>query len=174
MKNIFMNTAITSIIALFLCCAQAWSFCFEEAGLLYNISPQLLWSIAKVESDFKPQAINRNKNSSYDYGLMQINSGWYQALGPERWKSLSDPCMNVKVGSWILAQCIKRHGYTWGAVGCYNATSKSKRDIYARKVYSTLVRYTDYGKSRIFTSAANRKGSSSYASKSATRQKGGS
>ncbi|HRR40151.1 MAG TPA: lytic transglycosylase domain-containing protein [Syntrophales bacterium] len=114
------------------------AFCFEEAGETYNISPLLLWSIAAVESAFNPNAINRNANGSYDYGVMQINSSWYHTLGKERWSRLSDPCFNVHVGAWVLAQCIQRHGYTWEAVGCYNSSKPHNRRIYANKVGKVL------------------------------------
>jgi soluble lytic murein transglycosylase-like protein len=112
--------------------------CFEEAGRGYGISPALLYTIAKVESNLNPGAVNRNTNGSYDYGLMQINSGWYATLGRDRWDRLSDACYNVHVGAWILRQCIDRYGYTWDAVGCYNASSKPKRTAYAWKIYSAL------------------------------------
>ena len=81
---------------------QAKAFCFEEAGSQYGISPQLLWSIAKTESNFNPRAINRNGNGTYDYGLMQINSSWAKRLG-KTWNELGEPCTNVKVGAWVLA-----------------------------------------------------------------------
>jgi len=107
----------------------------------YGVSPQLLWAIAKVESDFIPHAINRNPNGTYDYGVMQINSVWAEKLGIDIWRSLGEPCTNVRVGAWILAQCIQKHGYTWEAVGCYNASDKKKRQKYARKVYAVLAGY---------------------------------
>lgn len=88
-------------ILLFPACSSA--FCFEEAGAAYGIPPLLLWSIAKHESNLNPQAIGRNNNGTYDYGLMQINSCWAAALGRERWKSLGEPCTNVKTGAWILS-----------------------------------------------------------------------
>jgi soluble lytic murein transglycosylase-like protein len=116
----------------------AYSFCFVEAGNEYNLSPDLLWAIAKAESAFDPHALNRNPDGSYDYGLMQINSSWANVLGPDVWASLSDPCQNVKVGAWILSQCVDRFGYTWRAVGCYNATSESKRKLYAARIYRIL------------------------------------
>ncbi|MGD0232133.1 MAG: lytic transglycosylase domain-containing protein, partial [Syntrophorhabdales bacterium] len=78
------------------------AFCFEEAGAKYGVSPQLLWAIAKAESNFNPAALNYNKNHSFDYGLMQINSSWYRELGHERWMRLDDACYNVQVGAWIL------------------------------------------------------------------------
>ncbi|MGO9139715.1 MAG: lytic transglycosylase domain-containing protein [Syntrophales bacterium] len=145
MNKINISIIISIIVAPLFYCTHAQAYCFEEAGRLYNISPQLLWSIAKVESNFQPEALNWNRNGTYDFGVMQINSSWRMALGEERWTKLGEPCMNVKVGAWILAQCIARHGYTWKAVGFYNAASKNKRDAYARKVYDVLVRYAHHG-----------------------------
>ena len=95
------------------------AFCFDKAGKKFNISPALLKAIAKVESSLNPDAINYNKNGSYDLGLMQINNWWEKTLG-DYWHELSDPCYNVVVGAWILKQCFDRFGYCWGAVACYN------------------------------------------------------
>jgi len=119
---------------------DATAFCFDSAGKTYGISPDLLWGIAKQESSFNPTAINYNTNGSYDYGIMQINSSWYRSLGPELWNRLSDPCTNVHVGAWVLAQCIERLGYNWEAVGCYNSGNPNKRMKYANKIYSALRR----------------------------------
>ena len=126
------------------------AFCFEEAAAAYGISSKLLRPIAEHESGNNPAAIHYNKNGSYDFGVMQINSNWYPTLGYDRWMALGNPCYNVKVGAWILSQCIRRFGYTWEAVGCYNAgyTAKNtgKRAEYAWKIYNTL-RSTEEGKS---------------------------
>jgi soluble lytic murein transglycosylase-like protein len=117
---------------------NATAFCFEEAGSTYGISPLLLWGIANVESSLDPQAINKNTNGSYDYGVMQINSSWYRTLGAETWNKLSDPCTNVRVGAWVLAQCIQKYGYNWEAVGCYNSGNPERRKSYAKKVFNQL------------------------------------
>ena len=116
------------------------AFCFEEAGAEYGVSPRLLWAIAKAESDFNPAAFGTNVDGTFDYGVMQINSGWYRTLGRERWMQLGDACYNVRTGAWILSQCVARYGYTWEAVGCYNAASPNKRARYARKIYWELVK----------------------------------
>lgn len=121
--------------------AHAHAFCFEQAGREHNVSPTLLWAIAKGESGFNPSAINRNTNGSYDFGLMQINSIWSKRLGKDLWNSLGDPCTNVRVGAWILSQCIRDYGYTWNAVGCYNSRTPSKRDRYAARIAKILREY---------------------------------
>ena len=118
------------------------AFCFEEAAGEYGISMDLLKSIASHESGNKPDAIHYNENGSYDFGVMQINSNWYSTLGNDRWMALGDACYNVKVGAWIFSQCVRRFGYSWEAVGCYNAgiaaKNKGKRTAYAWKIYHAL------------------------------------
>jgi soluble lytic murein transglycosylase-like protein len=132
------RTCFLVVALLLLTSHHVCAFCFEEAGGKYGVSPQLLWAIAKTESRFNPVAVNYNKNGSFDYGLMQVNSSWYSELGSQRWMSLSDACYNVQVGAWILGQCVQRYGYTWAAVGCYNGISKDKGAAYANKIYRTL------------------------------------
>ena len=135
---------ILTIILIFSGAAPALassSYCFEEAGAEYDVSPQLLWTIAKTESGFAPRALNWNRNGSYDFGVMQINSEWAPRLGKDVWQSLGDPCTNIRAGAWILAQCFQRYGYSWEAVGCYNASSEDKRERYEQKVYAVFKRY---------------------------------
>jgi soluble lytic murein transglycosylase-like protein len=119
---------------------QADPLCFDEAGAQYGINPQILRAIAKVESNYNPRAINRNTNGTYDFGVMQINSIWAATLGKERWNALGDPCTNIKTGSSILAGCMKKYGYTWEAIGCYNSQTPDKRDKYAKMVFNQLQR----------------------------------
>lgn len=132
------KTVIFLVFLVFVIANKAQAFCFEEAGAMYGVSPELLYTIAKVESNFNPKAINKNKNGSYDYGVMQINTSWHKTLGKEVWERLGDPCFNVKVGAWVLSRCIQKYGQTWEAVGCYNANSKDKRKKYAWKVHRTI------------------------------------
>lgn len=138
-----MNAILRSIpgLALLLlltpCLAQA--FCFEEAGSAFNLSPRLLENIARLESGMNPSATHRNPDGSVDIGLMQINSYWINAARLDRERLVSDACYNTRTGARILRDCIDRLGYTWEAVGCYNATSSDKRRNYAWKVYRRLV-----------------------------------
>ena len=125
--------------------ASAEDLCFEEAGNEYGINPQILKAIAKVESGFNPRAINRNKNGTYDFGVMQINSSWYYTLGKDWWMTLGDPCSNIKGGARILSGCMKRYGYSWEAIGCYNSRTPDKRDRYALSVFRQLQSLQRFG-----------------------------
>jgi soluble lytic murein transglycosylase-like protein len=139
-----MRRIILSLILLSaLCsCGTAYAFCYEEAGAIYGIAPRLLWTISKGESNFNPAAVNYNTNGTYDFGLMQINSSWAPTLRKMGipWNMLADPCTNVKVGAWVLAQCVSDYGYTWAAVGCYNSRTPSKRDRYAARIARLMSR----------------------------------
>jgi soluble lytic murein transglycosylase-like protein len=114
--------------------------CWNEAAQRYGVNPQLLYAIAKTESGLNPHALNHNPDGSYDIGLMQINSRWLPTLrkygiGEAR---LFEPCTNIHVGAWILAQNIRRLGNTWNAVGAYNAKTPAQRLQYAIKVYRNI------------------------------------
>ena len=117
-KSLHIVTMILLILAM-VCPKNARAFCFKQAGQTYGISPQLIKAIAYQESAFDSNAIHHNRNGSFDYGVMQINSWWFETLGKMRWQSLSNPCFNVMVGTWILRDCIDRYGYTWDCLSCY-------------------------------------------------------
>jgi soluble lytic murein transglycosylase-like protein len=119
-------------------CGIAHAFCFQEAGQMYGINPLVLRSIAKVESNTDPGALNRNTNGTTDVGLMQINSIWRPLMGEERWKLLGDACYNTKTGAWILAMCINDYGYNWKALGCYHSRTPGLSEEYAKRVFGQL------------------------------------
>jgi soluble lytic murein transglycosylase-like protein len=113
-------------------------YCFEKAATTYNISPQILWAISKQESGHRATAINFNKDGSFDFCHMQINSKWKSTIGKERWQYLNDPCYCTMVGAWILSLCIQKYGYNWNAIGCYHSQTPVRRESYARQIYRTL------------------------------------
>ena len=118
--------------------AHGEDLCFEEAGADYGINPLILKAIARVESNCNPRAVNWNRNGTYDFGVMQINSSWGYTLGRDWWNTLGDPCTNIKGGAMILSGCMKKYGYTWEAIGCYNSQTPGKRDKYALTVFRKL------------------------------------
>ena len=128
--------------------APAWALaCWEEAAQRYGISADLLYAVARVESNLNPQAVNRShlqRTGSYDIGLMQINSGHLRTLSRHGIKEadLFDPCTNIRVGAWLLADSFSRRGATWDAVGAYNAACSQLKDdacIKARSQYAWRV-----------------------------------
>ena len=128
--------SVRSSVALALCAALPAQACWDDAAQRYQVSSALLYAIARTESGLNPLAIGRNGNGSRDIGLMQINSAWLPTLAAHgiNERELFEPCTNIQVGAWILAGNVSRLGYTWDAVGAYNATRPALRRAYIEKV----------------------------------------
>ncbi|TQK08947.1 transglycosylase-like protein with SLT domain [Herbaspirillum sp. SJZ130] len=117
--------------------------CFEAAGKKYAIDPLMLRAIAAVESSMNSRALHHNGNGSEDVGLMQINSMHFPYLaqrGITRARLKKDACLSVMVGAEILAGFIARFGYTWRAVGAYNAGGGQAREGLRERYAARVVR----------------------------------
>ena len=125
--------------------------CWQDAAARYGVDARLLYAIAQQESSLNARAVNRShaaRTGSVDIGLMQINSRWLPVLDLHgiHETDLLDPCTNLQVGAWILAQSFQRHGATWEAVGAYHAgctqlpppDCAATRARYATAVYRRL------------------------------------
>lgn len=146
-----MRNIQTAGLLLLLCASIRSEACWHQAAQRYSVSAELLYAIARVESDLNPLAVNRShhaRTGSYDIGLMQINSSHLRRLARHgiRERDLYDACTNIHVGAWLLADSFSRHGATWDGVGAYNAACtqlkgtacQSARARYAWRVHQQL------------------------------------
>lgn len=148
----------TALIALLLASSGtlAAAACVPEASLRYSVPETLIRGIIQVESAGKAHAMNmghQTRTGSYDIGLMQINSSWLKTLKKYNIdeQALKDPCTNVMVGTWILANHMKENGYDWNGVGSYNASCKTlskegclkARSDYTWKVYRAMLKHSN-------------------------------
>jgi soluble lytic murein transglycosylase-like protein len=106
----------------------------------YKVPKSLALAIARQESGIQPWALNiagrsyrpktkaeavkiaqeaLEQGRSFDVGIMQINSYWIKKYDFPL-EQLLEPANNIKVGVWILAHEIKRHGLNWTAVAYYH------------------------------------------------------
>ncbi|TQO04791.1 UNVERIFIED_ORG: transglycosylase-like protein with SLT domain [Citrobacter freundii] len=141
-NNMEMRKLLTIILLLLTSMAYS-SDCFERAGRDYRIDPDLLRAISWKESSYRVEAIGLNPVSGFGSGLMQVDSQHFNELknyGIKPEHLLTDPCMNIYTGAYYLAIAFKRWGYSWRAVGAYNAgfretdAQEKKRQKYAQEI----------------------------------------
>ncbi|MDD3444789.1 MAG: lytic transglycosylase domain-containing protein [Zavarzinia sp.] len=109
--------------------------CVLQASQLYGVPPAGILAVMRAEAG-RLGAVSENRNGSRDIGPMQVNSLWLAPLA-DGWgvdeataeAALRDrPCTNIAVGTWILADCIRRRdGDFWAGVGCYHAPGDADR-----------------------------------------------
>lgn len=119
--------------------------CWDEAARYHGLDPWLLYAVAYVESTHNPGLISKpNRNGTYDIGLMQVNSVHLPRLSRYgiTQATLMDACASTYVGAWIMADNIRRYGWSWQAIAAYNVGSlntPARATIgrrYAGKVYA--------------------------------------
>ncbi len=106
----------------------------------------LVKAILKTEGGRPGQAV-RNTNGSHDLGPMQINTSWLPILAA-RGITLpmlrDDYCVNVAVGTWILAREMQRlpmrprSGEVWQAIAGYHSHTPQHNTRYAILLWRQL------------------------------------
>lgn len=120
--------------------------CINHAAITYNVPATLIISVLAIEGGEVGMA-SPNKNGTYDYGPMQINTIWLERIRPygyTREKIQFDPCANVMVGAWILSMNIADSSDLWHGVGGYHSYTPHLNHAYGYKVsdfYKKLATY---------------------------------
>lgn len=106
-------------------------FGVETISSELGIDPLTMLAIVKVESNFKPKAINKKNGRSV--GLMQIQVRWHK--DKFHGKKQADILDNLRVGGIVYRDCANKHkGSREKALLCYNGYQKSGMKTYVAKV----------------------------------------
>ena len=109
--------------------------CINQAAIYYHVPAALILSVIKQESGRNGEA-SVNKNGTYDLGVMQINSSWLPTLaryGITREQVQYDPCVNVQVGTWLLASAMAENN-GWQGVGDYHSHTAKFNQQYRERI----------------------------------------
>ncbi|PKO55812.1 MAG: transglycosylase, partial [Betaproteobacteria bacterium HGW-Betaproteobacteria-19] len=120
----------------------------EEAGKHVGIDPLLIVAVMAVESSFNPFA----ESTMGAQGLMQVIPRFHMdKIGDENGKdALFDPELNVRVGTLVLQEGLRRYGSMQSALQYYGGALKDPEAGYARKVMAM--------KQRLITAAGRKSG----------------
>jgi len=124
---------------------------FQRVAKEYNLPWFLLKVIAITENHkLNPKLILKNKNKTYDIGLMQINSTWIKKLKnifPEiSLEKLKNSLFNIKVGAFILKKYINQYGYSWKSVSYYHSFTEKHRKKWLDRIKSNIKYLAKYDK----------------------------
>lgn len=120
--------------------------CINRAAITYQVPASLILSVLSVEGGDVGSA-SPNRNGTYDYGPMQINSLWLKKIKPygyTREQIQYDPCVNVMVGAWILSTNIADSANIWHGVGGYHSYTPALNQTYQSKVWKVYSLLSNY------------------------------
>ncbi len=109
---------------------------FREVAQKYQLDPKLLYAIAKVESNFNPQAVSPKGA----LGVMQLIPSTAKLVGVE---NPFDPAENIHGGAKYLKYLLERFGDLRLALAAYNAGPKAVEAYRGIPPYQETQRYVD-------------------------------
>lgn len=110
--------------------------CINSAAVRYYVPATLILAVIKAEGGRNGMA-RKNKNGTYDYGVMQINTVWLnkiKSFGYTAEDLQYSPCKNVEVGTWILSQSIAEAAVLPKGIGNYHSHTDHLNKKYHQKV----------------------------------------
>lgn len=125
-------------------CDQNMLYCINQAAIEFNIPSKLIIAVLDVEQG-KVGKVSKNKNGTYDIGPMQVNSTWLSELkryGISEEELLNDPCVNVRVGAWLLAKAIAEENSLLKGIGDYHSHTAWRNNQYVQNVRVNFTKLT--------------------------------
>ncbi len=116
--------------------------CINQSAIQYHVPATMILSVIKTENGRNGLRV-KNTNGTYDLGVMQINTSWLPTLqkkGITEDQIRSNPCVNVHVGTWILAQGIA-NSEGWKGVGNYHSYTPKHNMVYREKIKNKYIQY---------------------------------
>jgi len=111
--------------------------CVAEVSRRYQIPVHLLGGVMAQEQGSLGKA-SPNKNGTWDFGPMQVNSTWLKSLAPygiTEHHLKFDGCANLAVGAWIIRyEQGRAKGDVWQAVGHYHSHNPALAGDYRKKI----------------------------------------
>ena len=103
----------------------------KQSSISHNLDPYLVCAVIKSESNWDPEA----ESNQGAQGLMQVIPRFHQDKVPDGAgeKALLDPVINIKVGTHVLEEAIRRRGGLIPGLQHY-AGSSDPTGAYANKV----------------------------------------
>lgn len=100
------------------------TFAIVENADKYNIPLSLAFALAYTESSYKVTAVNKNRNTSIDRGLFQLNNNSFPKLTESEF---FDPYTSAYYGLAHLSFCLDTAGNEVAALAMYNAGTNRVR-----------------------------------------------
>lgn len=126
--------------------------CVSENAKEYRLSPFVLLSILKVESNGRTGLIGKNTNGTSDIGPGQFNTNTWGKLLTQKYKIpqealLNDMCQAIRALSFAVRTEINGvGGDLWRGIGNYHSRTPKHHQKYIRLVHGAYVQMTKTGK----------------------------
>jgi soluble lytic murein transglycosylase-like protein len=128
----------------------------DRAEMEYEVPAEVIKAVIAVESGWKNSAIRyephlrkgadtaENRVHASSHGLMQVIPMFWKGEGPcpEEWSELYQPMTNIRCGTYVLSEAMKKTDNLRDAIKIYNCgrADCSSAEPHASKVIDTLLK----------------------------------
>lgn len=119
--------------------------CINQAAIIYHVPAAVILSVMKKENGKNGQAI-KNKNGTYDYGVMQINDVWLPkiaAYGYSKEDIRYNACKNIEVATWIISLKMAAGKEVWSSIANYHSHTPIYNKVYRESIHANYKSLTD-------------------------------